>query len=105
MTRNSRPAANRRQALHTSRTKTPSAQLTRLDIEAEDCPQVLLRVLGLVARDSTIPVTIEASRQPDGIVIALELDGLTAQASELVAHRIAGFPTVRKVSVAGPTIA
>lgn len=105
MTRTSRPAAKRRPTQHPTPTKTPCAELTRLDIEADDCPQVLLRVLGLVARDSTIPVTIEASRLADGIAIALELDGLTAQASELVAHRIAGFPAVRKISLAGATIA
>ena len=81
--------------------KTPCSDLVRLNIEADDCPQVLLRVLGLVARDGTIPVTIEAARLEEGIAIAIELDRVLVNRCESMVHRIAGIVAVRAVTLEG----
>lgn len=105
MTRHSPSAAARRHpTLNASSSKTPSADLVLLEIETDDCPQVLLRVLGVVARDGTIPVTIEAARLEDGLAIAIGLDGMSAPARQTIAYRVAGYPAVRKVSMAGRAV-
>jgi acetolactate synthase regulatory subunit len=84
--------------------KTPRAELILLAIEADDCPQILLRVLGLVARDGSIPATIEASRTDKGISIAIALDRVSPHVSERIALQVAQMPTVREVQLGGRRI-
>ena len=85
--------------------KTPRDELFTIQIEADHCPQVLLRVLGLMTRDGTIPVTVAVRRTEEAILIAVELDGATAERCARLKDRIEEVPTVRKASVSsGPTV-
>ena len=105
MTQKARSVASRRQPTsNAGKAKTPRAELVLLEIEADDCQQVLLGVLGVVARDGTIPVTLEAARLDNGLAIAIELDGMTAPARQTIAYLLAGYPAVRKVSMAGRVV-
>lgn len=85
--------------------KTPPAQLARFAIDADHCPQVLLRILGLMARDGTVPVTIAVTREADMLRIAIELDGATLQRCETLLAQIDAMPAVRDAQLvsAGPT--
>jgi len=79
--------------------KTPRDQLFTMQIEADHCPQVLLRVLGLMTRDGTIPVSVNVTRSEDALLIAVTLDGATAERCARLKDRIEEVPTVRKASV------
>jgi len=81
-------------------TKTPRASLVRLTVESEHCPQVLLRVLGLVSRDGTIPATIAVARSDDGLAIVIDLDGACAQPCDRLRLKVESIPMVRKASLA-----
>lgn len=85
-------------------TKTPRNDLVLLEIKADDCPQVLLRILGLVSRDGSIPATISATRSGERIDIAIELDGVSDSIGERIALKVAEFPAVRTVSLGGKAI-
>ena len=91
------PQCSRRAQTHA--TKTPCEQLARFDIEADHCPQVLLRVLGVMARDGTVPVTIAVTRTLEAIEIVIELDGATAARCEHLKYRVEEFPAVRRVAL------
>ncbi|RSU30599.1 hypothetical protein CA223_15225 [Sphingomonas koreensis] len=82
-------------------TKTPRAELVILQVDADDCPQILLRVLGIISRNGSIPATISATRSDDRIEIAIELDGISGSIGERIARKVAEFPAVRKVLLAG----
>lgn len=94
-------APRRRRAASTQAAKTPREQLARFSIDADHCPQVLLRVLGLMARDGTVPVTVAVTRAADNILIEVELDGASATRCEHLKLRIEEFPSVRKVLLSG----
>ncbi|WP_296614642.1 hypothetical protein [Sphingomonas sp.] len=105
MTNANTPAVQpRRFKTATQPTKTPRSELVSLEIETDDCPQVLLRILGLIARDGSIPATIGATRSDDRIAIAIELDRVTETAGERIALKVCELPTVRKVWLAGRRI-
>jgi len=90
------PAAARlRSPVSPTPIKTPCDQLVTFEIEADHCPQVLLRVLGLMTRDGTIPVTVAVRRTEDAILIAVGLDGATANRCDHLRQRIEEVPTVR----------
>lgn len=84
--------------------KTPRTELALLEVAADDCPQILLRVLGLVSRDGSIPATISATRSNGGLEIAIELDRVSEVTSERIARKVAEFPAVRKVRLASRPI-
>jgi acetolactate synthase regulatory subunit len=79
--------------------KTPRELLVTFEIEADHCPQVLLRMLGLMSREGTVPATIAVTRSTDMIKIAVELDGASPDRSEHLKWRIEAMPAVRKVSL------
>lgn len=85
-------------------TKMPRTDLTLFEAETDDCPQVLLRVLGLFSRNLATPVTIMATRTQLGINIAIELDLTSNAAIERIAYDVAEIPTVRHVKLAGRRI-
>lgn len=99
-----RPAPSRRSHENAAPTKTPRTDLVLLEVDADDCPQVLLRVLGQISRDGSIPVTIKASRTEDGVAIAVELDRTCSIESERIAIRVRQIPTVREVRLGGRRI-
>ena len=79
--------------------KTPREQLSTFEIKADHCPQVLLRILGLMTRDGSIPVTVAVTRAPDAIVMTIELDGATPARCKQLRTRIEELPTVHRASL------
>jgi acetolactate synthase regulatory subunit len=84
--------------------KVPRERLIRLDVEADLCPQVLLRVLGLVAQQWLIPLTITARSASDSIAIEVELDGaaLSAERAEVLLYKIEAIVSVREARLTAP---
>jgi hypothetical protein len=81
--------------------KAARARLIRLGVEADPCPQVMMRVLGLLAQQSLIPLTIAASSTPESIRVEIELDGgiLSEARAERLVHKLAAIVTVRDARV------
>lgn len=75
--------------------KTARGQLIWLQVVADHCPQILLRVLGLVARHGAIPHTIVFERRPRSLRIEVAVDALGPGTLENLAHKVGTIPTVR----------
>lgn len=61
---------------HQTPCKVPRDQIACLEVTADHCPQVLLRVLGLIARHGAIPHGILFERDQSSLRIEVEVDAL-----------------------------
>jgi len=75
--------------------KVPREQIACLEVTTDHCPQVLLRVLGLVARHGAIPHGIHFERRPTILQIRVEIDTLAPAQLRTLNCRIEEIPTVR----------
>lgn len=93
-------ARNDHSATDTYPTKTPRSKLVRLRVRADHCPQVLLRVLGLIAQQAVIPVTIAAERRTRELRFEIELDGLPDQSAKVLLAKVEAIVAVRSARIA-----
>lgn len=75
-------------------------RLARLEVQADHCPQVLLRVLGLFAQRSIIPLSMAASRGADEIALTVEIEAPPAEQAEALVARIESIVMVRSARFA-----
>lgn len=80
-------------------TKRRRSQLAVLRVSAFICPQILLRVLGLVAQHGAIPYSIGFARRPHSVRIDIVIDSLTPRAAEILLHKIRALPMVRTANL------
>ncbi|MBX3563606.1 MAG: hypothetical protein KF730_03410 [Sphingomonas sp.] len=59
---------------HVPSVKVPRERVVRLAVETEICPQVLLRVLGLLAQRWIVPLTISAQRSDESMRLEVEIE-------------------------------
>lgn len=75
-------------------------RIARLEVEAGHCPQVLLRVLGLIAQRSIVPFTIVASRSDDDLALSVEIEALPPHQAEALVARVESIVMVRSARFA-----
>jgi len=80
--------------------KVPRDRVMSLAVHTAICPQVTLRVLGVLAQRSLIPFTIAVERRARSMWLVIELDALTGPEAELLVSRIEAIVMVRKATVA-----
>jgi len=97
----SRPPARAGFAPSPSFAKVPREQIATLSVETEICPQVLLRVLGILAARGMIPFTIAAHRDDRLQRIEIEIDALPETASRVLLQNVRRIVTVRRAELAG----
>lgn len=69
--------------------------IVRLTVETEICPQVLLRVLGLLAQRCIVPLTMEAQRSADGMRLEVDMELPADGDSETLTAKIEAIVMVR----------
>lgn len=72
------------------------ARRVRLSVTADLCPQITLRVLGLLAQRSIIPATIAVTRRPRSLLLAIEFAPADAQQSAAMLAKIEALVGVRR---------
>jgi hypothetical protein len=65
-------------------------------VTADLCPQVLLRILGLVAQHTLIPHSVVLERHEDRIDARIAVDGLSPERAEILLAKISTIVTVRE---------
>ncbi len=82
--------------------KTPNDRLCRLQVEAEICPNVLLRVLDLVSRHALVPLTITSERRDDHLWLEVAVDGLPERAAQILLGNVEAMVKVRDARLVLP---
>lgn len=72
------------------------ARVTRFDVTADLCPQVLLRILGLVAQHSLVPLGVSVRRRMDRLDASIRVTGLSPHAADVLLAKIAAIVAVRE---------
>lgn len=101
---NSQPAvrdADRLVTFATSRTKAPRNALARLRVEAQLCPQIMMRVLGLIAQQAIVPAAIQFERRARSVRFEIDLDGLSEQSAQILLEKVRMIVTVRDARFVG----
>lgn len=80
--------------------KVPRERIVTLRAETDHCPQVLLRILGLIAQHGTVPLSIAAERGDDGQRVAVEIDTVADHAMSVLLAKVEAIVTVRRVEIA-----
>jgi hypothetical protein len=89
------PVAGRVPSVPPASPKAPRAALARLKVVAGICPQVFLRTLGLIAQRDIVPLSMAFERRATRLHFEFELEGLSDQASEMLAAKVAELVRVR----------
>jgi hypothetical protein len=79
--------------------KTPRSDLVHLNVTGDLCPNLLPRVLGLVAQFDLIPCGIALTRSRAQLRLALELDRPDHRRAEILLHKVEAIPTVRRAGL------
>lgn len=83
-----------------SPSKVSRERLARLEVETAICPQVLLRVLGLLAQRWIVPFTIAATRRDEFIALVVEMEALPSDQAEALVAKIEAIMMVRSARFA-----
>ncbi len=75
--------------------KTVRPTLVRLHVSGDVCPNLLPRLLGLVAQFDQIPYGIALTRFPAGLKLSIDLGRLEEARAEILLNKVSGIPTVR----------
>lgn len=75
--------------------KVPRERTMRLTVETEICPQVILRVLGLLAQRWIVPFTIDAVRSDDAIRLTVEIQAPSPGECEALVAKTEAIVMVR----------
>jgi hypothetical protein len=78
--------------------KTARQNLAHIVVLSEICPLVVLRILGIIARQSLVPFTIELHRSTRSLNLRIEIERLPDQAAEVLINRVSSIPMVRSAS-------
>lgn len=73
-------------------------EAVHLRVTADLCPQMMLRILGVVSRQSAIPRSVAADRSAEGLQLDIALDGLATDALDRMRAQMAAIVGVRSVS-------
>ncbi|HEX7695464.1 MAG TPA: hypothetical protein VF409_13290 [Sphingomonas sp.] len=79
--------------------KVPRDRIVTLAVETDPCPQALLRVLGTIAQQGLVAMTIAAERFEEGQRVAVAIDALPEERLELLVARIESIVAVRDARV------
>ena len=71
-------------------------------IVADPCPQALLRILGLIAQNSLLPLSVVCERHAEQLHARIELHGLSLNRAEILLAKIAAIVTVRDAHMISP---
>lgn len=71
-------------------------------IVADPCPQALLRILGLIAQNSLIPLSVVCERHAEQLHAKIALPGLPPERAEILLAKIAAIVTVRDAHMISP---
>jgi hypothetical protein len=84
--------------------KAPRDRILRLHVEAELCPQVMLRVLDLLSRQALLPLAIAAERGDDHIRMEIDLEGdlLSEPRDALLIDKVEAIVMVRGARLESP---
>ena len=66
-------------------------------VSAELCPQILCRLLGLIAQQSRLVERVEAHKEPNGLKVRLIVAGMDEHQAEIVAEKMRSLVSVRSV--------
>lgn len=90
--------------VHKTRTaaNVPRDRLIRLKVCANICPQVLLRVLGLISQHAYVPFTIAAKRRPRTQIFIIEMEGPSDQRAAILLAKVKSIIMVRSASLSRP---
>jgi len=69
--------------------KTPRAALIRLHVTGDLCPNLLPRLLGLVAQFDLIPCDIALTKRVRSLRLALDLERADPRRAEILLHKVA----------------
>jgi len=75
--------------------KTARPKLVRLHVSGDICPNLLPRLLGLVAQFDEIPYGIALTRHRASLKLSIDLGRLEDPRAETLLNKVAGIPTVR----------
>lgn len=75
--------------------KTVRPNLVRLHVSGDICPNLLPRLLGLVAQFDQIPYGIALIRHRASLKLAIDLGRLEDPRAEILINKVASIPTVR----------
>jgi hypothetical protein len=75
--------------------KTVRPNLVRLHVSGDICPNLLPRLLGLVAQFDEIPYGIALTRCRASLKLSIDLGRLADSRAETLLNKVAGIPTVR----------
>jgi hypothetical protein len=75
--------------------KTARPDLVRLHVSGDICPNLLPRLLGLVAQFDEIPYGIALTRHRASLKLSIDLGRLEDPRAETLLNKVAGIPTVR----------
>lgn len=79
--------------------KVPRHRLVSLTVDTAICPQVTLRVLGVLAQRSLVPLAIAAERRSRSMRLVIELDTLADADAELLVAKVEAIVMVRRAKV------
>ena len=71
-------------------------------VVADPCPQALLRILGLIAQNSLIPLSVVCERHAGQLHARIALYGLSPERAEILLAKIATIVTVRDTHLSSP---
>ena len=74
-------------------------RIARISVYAMLCPQLLPRVLGLVAQHALVPLTIMSQRRRTTMRLDIEVDGLPEAATAILVEKIRAIITVRSAQL------
>ena len=83
--------------------KIARGDLVRLQVDAGICPQVLLRVLGLISQQGLVPLNISYERQRHRLRFLIEMDGLSEHSADVLARKVESIVMVRSARLLGST--
>jgi len=75
--------------------KTPRDRLARLTVISEVCPQVVLRVLGLIAQQGRLPLSIAVERRARSQQLIVVLDDFAEHQAAILVEKVRTIVMVR----------
>jgi hypothetical protein len=81
--------------------KTPRAALVRLHVSGDLCPNLLPRLLGMLAQFDLIPCGIALTKGARSLRLALDLDRADPRRADILLHKVEAIPTVRRARLTG----
>jgi len=78
---------------------TSACSAFQFHVNADNDPQILLRMIGIFARLSLMPTSLNACSIRDEIVVAIEQPGLAASQAALLAERLRNCIGVKSVDL------